>query len=153
MGVGGTARECKFSTTLWVYRKWKEGETKESEGTAWWDRLQWLDKDTVSWDPLPVSANGTKFTFRVRPCSFQTHRAVWQVSRYWHMRVCVCVCDCVCRLSPQFITSLCIYSVQLSRKHWRAWNGLMRLRRRTNGGVLWTRYWNFGFHKMWGFTD
>jgi len=115
------------------------------KGRLWGDRLQCLDKDTVSWDPLPVSAYGSKFAFRVRPCSFQTHLAVWQVLAHAPVRM---VCDGVCRLSPQSKTSPCIYSVHFSRKHWRAWNGLIWLRR-TSGGILWARYWNFGFHKMW----
>jgi hypothetical protein len=30
------------------------------------------------------------------------------------------------------------------------WYGLMWLRIGTSGGILWTRYWTFGFHKMLG---
>jgi hypothetical protein len=30
------------------------------------------------------------------------------------------------------------------------WSGLIRLRIGTSGGLLWTRWWTFGFHKMLG---
>jgi hypothetical protein len=30
------------------------------------------------------------------------------------------------------------------------WIGLIRLRIRTSGGLLWTRNWTFGFHNMLG---
>jgi hypothetical protein len=30
------------------------------------------------------------------------------------------------------------------------WIGLIRLRIGTSGGLLWTRYWTFGLHKMLG---
>ena len=33
---------------------------------------------------------------------------------------------------------------------WQAWTGLIWLRTGTGDGLLWTRWWNFGLHKMQG---
>jgi hypothetical protein len=30
------------------------------------------------------------------------------------------------------------------------WIGFIWLKIGTGGGLLWTRWWTFGFHKMWG---
>jgi hypothetical protein len=46
----------------------------------------------------------------------------------------------------------CDNNIKMDLKMWvgRTWTGLMWLRIKTSGGLLWTRIWIFGFHKMWG---
>jgi hypothetical protein len=114
---------------------WTSGVQVPGLGYSWWAASAISISIFFPYNVLlHISAvgvgEGARGAYRVLVRKPQGRRRLWRPRRIWEDRI----------------------KMDLQKCEMVAWSGLICLRIRTDGGLLWMRQWTFGFHKMRGIS-